>query len=667
MARPVRLLVWVIFVASTGLILAACGGGGGGNNGGGGGGGATTVSVAIFPGNATIPVSSANTPATIVFTAVVYNSANQAVNWAAMGGGSFAGNVFTAPTSPGNVTITATSQADSSKSATVTITVAAAQAITITPTAIAIPAGGSQQFTATANGNVVAAAWALAGAAGADLGSVSATGMYIAPASPPLHGTVNIVATFAGQGIATVTIVFSNASLNHQYTFAYSGQESGGFQAVAGTFTADGAGNILTGLEDINSAKTVSTVQITGGTYTVGPDGRTQAQFVTKSGNVNFEMTLVSSMQALIIRFDAMASGSGTAELANPAEFSNTAISGFYSFGVSGVDKKGVTEAIAGNFFSDATGTFPLNSAIQDVNDGGTVTQADTTLFGNIVESVDPLTGRGTLSFTSTPAGTLNFAFYIVDDTHFKLVETDAAPVLAGDGFQAPSLVNASSLSGKFAFTLGGTMTLGPFAAGGVFDSNGTGSITGGVEDVNQAAQSINLQQTIQASSYSVNPANSHRLLLTLTVSNSSVEYGVYPAANGTAPMISLATTTAHSGLAFQQTSQNPPQGNFALNLTGFAGKGEQDINGTIATTGSTTLAGYLALNDNGTLDPNLLLAGSTFTSTDVNGRGTITLQTASSSSTTFLLVYYVVNSSNVLLVEVDSTRATVGAMPNQF
>ncbi|HXZ13957.1 MAG TPA: hypothetical protein VEG64_16350 [Candidatus Sulfotelmatobacter sp.] len=612
-------------------------------------------------------MSTANTPSTIVFTAVVYNSVNQAVTWAAMGGGSFVGNAFTAPTSPGNVTITATSQADSSKSASVTINVAAAQAITITPTAIALPAGESQQFTATVNGNVVAATWALAGAAGADLGLISATGMYTAPPSPPPHGSVSIVATFAGQGIATVTIVFSNASLNHQYTFAYSGQESGGFQAVAGTFTADGAGNILTGLEDVNSPMAVSTIQITGGTYSVGPDGRTQAQFVTKSGNVTFEMALVSNTQALIIRFDAMASGSGTAELANPAEFSNSAISGFYSFSVSGVDKNGVTEAIAGNFFSDAAGTFPLNSAIQDVNDGGTVTQADTTLFGNIVESVDPLTGRGTLSLTSTPAGTLNFAFYMVDGTHFKLVETDAAPILAGDGFKAPSSISALSLNGRFAFTLGGTMTLGPFAAGGVLISNGTGSITGGVEDVNQSAQSISLQQPIQSSSYSVNPTNSHRLSLTLNVANSSIEYGVYPAANGIAPMISLAATTAHSGLAFQQSSQNAPQGNFALNLTGFAGKGEQDINGAIATTGTTTLGGYLDLNDSGTLNPNLLLSGSTFTTTDVNGRGTITLETASPSPATLLLVYYAVDSSTVLVLEVDGARATVGMMANQF
>ena len=669
-----RLLLMLTLSAALVFSNAGCGGGGG-QTGVIRTGGSTRISVVIFPGTATVPVSTNNTPSTITFDAVVYNSTNQAVNWAAMGGGTFAGNVFTAPTSPGSVTITATSQADTSKVATVVITVGAPQGVTITPTAIAISAGGSQQFTATMNGGVVAAQWTIVGAPlPADLGQISPTGMYMAPPSPPPHGTVSIIGSFGGQqGIATVTIVFSNVSLKNQYTFAYTGQDSGGFLGAAGTFTADGAGNILTGFEDVNSAKAAATFQITGGTYTVGPDGRTQVQVVTQTGNaapvnVDFEITLISNKHALIVRFDTAASGSGTVDLATSAEFSNASISGFYSFVLSGVDSKGFSEAIAGNFFAEgATGTFPLNSAIQDVNDAGTVTQGDVTLFGNIVQSVDPNTGRGTLLLSSTPAGTLNFAFYIVDSTHFKLVETDSAPIMTGDAFLATTPITLLSLNGNYVFNLRGSVSLGADAIGGVFAAKGTGSITGGEEDENQGGQNIHLQETIQTANYSVSPTNSNRLLLSLTNSSGTFEFGVYPAANGIATMVSLSSGGVDSGLAFLQSSQSTPQGSYALNLGGMAGDVEQDFNGAIATTNTHALTGYIDGNDHGTLDTNLPLTSSSITTTDTSGRGTITMQTAAPSSATFLLVYYVVDGSSIQVVEVDGARVTSGVMPNQF
>jgi hypothetical protein len=283
------------------------------------------------------------------------------------------------------------------------------------------------------------------------------------------------------------------------------------------------------------------------------------------------------------------------------------------------------------------------------------------------VQSVDPNTGRGTLSLTSTPTKTLTFAFYIVDRTHFKLVETDVVPILAGDAFQATSPVTLLSLNGSYAFTLGGTISMGPDATGGVFKASGTGSISGGEEDENQAGRFIHLQQALQASNYSVSPANSNRILLTLVTSNATIEYGVYPAANGIATMVSVSSNVVDSGLAFQQSSQSTPQGSYALNLTGVASDGEQDANGAIETTNSTTLTGYLDVNDNGSLNTNLPLANSTIGAADTSGRGAITLQSAAPSSATFLLVYYVVDSSTALVVEVDGVRVTVGVMANQF
>jgi len=73
---------------------------------------------------------------------------------------------------------------------------------------------------------------------------------------------------------------YSVASLNGQYAFATNGESfSGGVNATplarVGSFTADGTGKILTGVEDVNAAGTTSlALPITGGSYTVNADGR---------------------------------------------------------------------------------------------------------------------------------------------------------------------------------------------------------------------------------------------------------------------------------------------------------------------------------------------------------------------------------------------------------
>jgi hypothetical protein len=49
---------------------------------------------------------------------------------------------------------------------------------------------------------------------------------------------------------------------------------AGSFFGRAGTFMADGHGNITDGLEDLNICTGVETLQFTSGTYSIGSDGR---------------------------------------------------------------------------------------------------------------------------------------------------------------------------------------------------------------------------------------------------------------------------------------------------------------------------------------------------------------------------------------------------------
>ena len=384
--------------------------------------------------------------------------------------------------------------------------------------------------------------------------------------------------------------MFSAATLNGQYTFSYAGEDAGGFLAAAGTFTTNGAGAITSGFEDVNSGVSGAVGSaITGGSFQVGPDGRTIATLITGQGTVTLQLTLISNKHGLLVRFDDSATGSGTIDLANPAEFSATAIQNNYSFGISGIDADGNPMAIAGNFFSDGAGTFPLNSAIQDVNDSGTVTQADVSLHGGIVNAaVDPATGRGTLEFISTVpgTGTLTFAFYIVDSTHFKMVEVDSVPVLAGDAFSAPSTITLNTLNGSYAFTVGGAEAAGPYAAGGVFTASGTGTIKGGVQDLNEQANVLHLMQAISATSstYTLSPTTtSNRILLTLSNGNTSFIYAAYPTSNNSVELVEVdQAILISSGMASLQSSTSALSGSFGLNTTGQTASGEQDINGSV-------------------------------------------------------------------------------------
>jgi hypothetical protein len=124
---------------------------------------------------------------------------------------------------------------------------------------------------------------------------------------------------------------------------------------------------------------------------------------------------------------------------------------------------------------------------------------------------------------------------------------------------------------------------------------------------------------------------------------------------------------TVASGLAFLQSSTAAPQGNYALNLTGAVGTGEEDVNGSMASSGTAAFTGYLDANNTGTIFPNLQLSGSTSTTPTPLGRGTITLQTAAPSPTSFALAYYVVDSQTFLVLEIDSQRVMLGTMARQF
>ncbi len=676
-------------IAIAGLLFAAgCGSGGGGHVT-----PPTLTGLSIYPGSVTVAQTQ-----TVQLTAYM-GAATTAATWTVSSGtGTITSTgLFTAPGTSETDTIQATA---GSNGGTATIIVSGgAPPVLITPSAVAVPAGAQTQFSTTTAG----VTWTVNGNGGDAIhGFINGTtGLYVAPLTPPPTGSVTISASAGGNsGTATATIVFSNASLNsyvspynsgnpQPYAFEYTGDDGSGFLSVVGSFVADGNGNIVNGVEDVNSAAiSPTTTQINPSTYTVGPDGRTTANITTGLGaGIVWQFTLISNAHALMVRFDQTATGSGTIDIQDPSQFTNPLALGTYAFSASGLDPSLFPLGVVGRFFGTG-GTISLNNAILDLNDGGTSATDASVTGGYAIDITHPGTGRGTLSIDcptfdtafgdgGAGSGTVVFLFYIVDATHLKIVEGDQIALLAGDVYSAPATpVNLNTS----AFVLGGSDNNGgAVGIGGVFVTSG-GAGSGGLLDINDNGGHSPNGEAITSTSAGLDTTTG-RVNLTITDMNSSeFTFAAYSfnyialdgsPATGAVLLENDDNVTVTSGVAYSQTSTATPQGSFALNLTGVAvsSGGEQDVAGQFTTGTAGALTGTLdvnnAANTGGVVSSVALNSSSTITTVGANGRGNpLSLFTK---FPTFALSYYVIDQNTALLLEMDGSRVMVGSIGQQF
>ena len=393
------------------------------------------------------------------------------------------------------------------------------------------------------------------------------------------------------------TGTFTNASLNGPFAFSYTGSDGGGFLAVAGSFQADGSGHITSGMQDINSGFGIITNSPITGTYVVRADGRGSANLNSPAGNSVLEFVIVSSGHALITRFDANASGSGTLDLQTTSAFSNAALAGSFAFSLSGIDSVNNPLAVAGNFTANAAGA--ITTGIDDSNDNGGIITNDP-LTGSIPVSAS---GRGAATL-NTIRGILTFAFYVVDANHLKLVEVDNSLALGGEAFRQTGPFSNASVTGPFAFTLAGAdvISAGPFVAGGVLTSNGAGTITSGTEDFNDAGTiTTNIGLT---GNYTM--AANGRGTLTIATGSGTFTFVIYPTSAG---VLALETDIRFvtSGTALQQQTaafgNGSLSGTYGMNFTAISSSsGEVDSAAQFTADGAGSLTGIIDLNNNGAI-----------------------------------------------------------------
>ena len=703
MLRKAQLCFALAMVVPSLLTLAACGGGSG----------ATKInSVSITPTTATVPV---NTTTQFVATVNLSNSStttNTTVTWevnGVAGGSSTTGTIapsttdvqvgiYTAPavapggTDNGQVDVTAVAtQLDSSTGMTTTtvtsntavVTVGAGTGLAITPTTTTVPAGGSHQFTATLNSVADPnATWTISSMNGGDIGSIDpTTGLYKAPSFPPPGATITVTAVDgAAMASGTATIVYSDASLRGPFAFSYSGDNSSGYFAIAGSFVSDGNGTIVSGVEDVDSFSTgVSGPLAINGTYLVGPDGRGTLSLnsgLQSAGTLAFVLT--TNQHGLVIRFDKNITGSGTLDQQNLNDLtiSPTIINGPYVFSVAGADTTFRPMGVAGKFSANGGGGLTA-PAILDAKINGVAQTSDRSLSGSYsFDATRSGTGRGTITLTSNTTSSMEYAFYVVDSTHVRLVETDSNAYLAGDMFAAAagnSFSGSELAAGNYPFTNGGTSSTGAYASGGVFASDGAGNIKSGVVDANNAG-TIQSASMLSSCAYTVDGATG-RIDLKLCPSGASAsEFAAYLTSSGSAVMLELDSGATANGIALpQRVLATSATGIFALGLGGrgilhSAPSNRTDASGQITLAGTSVGLGNLDINTFNSVfqsDP-LDTTNSTIAAPDATfGRGTAKI-VGTNPAVTFNVSYYIVDDNTALLLGADTVRTQTGIITLQ-
>lgn len=493
---------------------------------------------------------------------------------------------------------------------------------------------------------------------------------------------------------------FTIASLKGQYAFSISGVDlSGAFIGRIGSFTADGAGNITAGLEDIldlNTGQPARVVSISGGAYQIQSNGRgvINLQFATND-TLQLNVVLQSASAGFVVQTDLKGTGSGSFNLQNGANFSISALSNQYAFKLSGVSSAASGGAVSplsltGEFSVDSNGG--ITGGVMDTNSGVPATPSGATGISPGTYQLDTsgngtAFGRGTMTFNGR-----SFAFYIVDSTHFLVLEEDSFGGSAGDAFQQVSPLPAqnSDFATSFVFLVNGASTLGsqgPIARVARFTADGNGGIGSISFDENNDGSYRHISQgsNISSATYSVDTGHPGTGRGTFTFTDSSggtYSFVFYLTSASQGFVQDTSRGVIADGLLYAQTSSPfsvaSSAGNYAFTWTGVqlgsttAVPFQEDFVGqyTLSTAGSNNISGVTDYVDLGlsskTLFSNVGVGGTLTINGDSTNNNLYKFALGGASSTTLNFQAYFANPGTVLLVCSDGNRTTSGILKQQ-
>jgi hypothetical protein len=631
------------------------------------------VSVTVSPASVQVVVSGHQQ-----FTAAVTGTTNTNVTWSLAGAGCTgsacgtisSGGLYTAPgtiPSPAQVTVKATSNADSTKSASAIVTIIPPVVVTISPTSTVVPVGTQLQFYATVAGSTnTAVDWSISGSgcSGSTCGSITSSGLYTAPSAVPSPATIIVKATSqidtSQSASATVNIIATqNFKLQGHYAFLFKGFNGNGVYQAAGSFTADGNGNVTGGREDANSTSGPATNVAFTGTYQVIADNRGTITFSSSTGSQTFRFALNSAgTNGRFIEFDdSGVRGSGIIEQQDTTAFTLAALHGPYVLSLAGEDSAGDRIGALGIFDFDGSGGIVGGS--MDVNDGGTVLPT----YGSVQGSYSVAgTGRGiaNLSVPGFAGGTFQFAFDVVSANELLLISTTSLsssnPIFSGPAqLQSGAPYLTSSFDGPTTFSLGGDagdvaqVIVGQIVFDGIsqplvdFDQNTGGKVTTG---------------NVFNGAYDIEINGSGGLNLDGPNGMTKV-WLMYAIAPNHAYLMDASSPYVGMGELKPQSDQ-PPFASSDITGTYLLGSGEAlDYQETLYSgvgnfDGQNAVTGMEDISDGSALSADQSLKGSYSVSSSLNdGRGTLLLTSPSGAN----IALWVTSASEVLGIEIDSSN----------
>ena len=162
--------------------------------------------------------------------------------------------------------------------------------------------------------------------------SITVTDSSVPPETITVSLSLAVTNATAGQGV-----------LLGNYAFEFSGFNSNGAVVVAGSFAADGDGNIAGGLEDSNTitgpTQSQTLPQAFTGTYSLGSDNRGQLVFSSLPNSPVYDFSIdPTGAHGRMIEFDTSTGirGSGEIEQQSVTTCGSSTINGEYAFGASG-------------------------------------------------------------------------------------------------------------------------------------------------------------------------------------------------------------------------------------------------------------------------------------------------------------------------------------------
>ncbi len=436
---------------------------------------------------------------------------------------------------------------------------------------------------------------------------------YTPPTNLPQNSqTVNIVAFATSDHsknvLAEITVSAFASSLKGTYVLQTRGVDSTGFPYhFAGVIVMDGNGKITSGEQTYTNYTMSTSDAITGGTYSIGPDGRGSIQFTTtnqklgQAGVENFSLVVLSKSQALVARIDDVnltEISSETAQGTLDLQTSTAAPAAGYAFTVSGTDVASLAPTEFGGVLNiDSPSAISGTGSVADEDLGGAVI-TNSTISGTVsaADSLGAIKLSLTPGFATVP---IEFTGYIVDSSHIKLIECDntsgtgfgsTSGVAVGQGSATGTFTASSAFSGNYVFgILGQDLSFLPASLNlaGIFTADGSGHLTNARLDEFYGGLAFQVRSNF-GGSYTVDPSGTGRVdsFTHFPMNHPGPEFIFYLTGNGNpALMLDADINIGSLGAGGAYPSGAPPisfSGPYGLTYTQSVFGSENDASGQI-------------------------------------------------------------------------------------